>query len=70
MIAREIVRVRREKSDRLFKICAIARVRRIVVGARKLTVEFRRALLGGQCLNLRDDLLKFVVLVPNLALFE
>jgi len=28
------------------------------------------ALLGGQCLDLRDDLLKFVVLVPNLALFE
>ena len=70
MIAREIVRVRREKADRLFKIGAITSVRRIVVGACKLTVEFRRALLGGQCLDLRNDLLIFFVLVPNLALFE
>ena len=70
MIALEVVRMRREEGDRLFKIGAILDTRRIVVGAGKFTVELGGTLLGGQCLDLRDDLLIFFVFMPALALFE
>ena len=70
MIAVEVICVRREELDCLFEIGAITRARRVVVGACKLAVQFRRALLCGDGFELRDDLLKFFVLVPNLALFE
>ena len=70
MIAREIVRVRREESDCLFKIRAILDACCIVVGTCQLAIELRRALCGGECLKLRDDLLIFAVFVPAPALFE
>ena len=70
VIALEMLCVRREEGDRLFKICAILYTRRIVVGACKLAVEFRRALLSGQRLDLCDDFLILFVFVPALALFE
>ena len=70
MVTREIVRVWREEPDRLFEVRAVLCARRIVVGACQLAVELGGTLLGGECLDLRDDFLKFVVLVPNLAPFE
>ena len=70
VVAREMLRVWREEGDCLFKIGAILDARRIVVGARQLAVERGAALLGGECLELRDDFLIFFVLVPALALFE
>ena len=70
MIALEVVRMRREEGDRLFKIRTIIDACGIVVGTRQLAVKLRRALCGGERFELRDDLLIFFVLVPNLALFE
>ena len=70
MIALEVVRVRREEGNCLLKIRTVIDARCIVVGTRQLAVELRCALLVGECLDLCDDLLKFVVLVPALAVFE
>ena len=62
--------MRREEVDCLFKIRTVIDARRIVVGARQLTVELRCALVGGQRLDLCDDFLILFGFVPALALFE
>ena len=70
VIALEVVRVRREEGNCLLKIRTVIDARCIVVGTRQLAVELRRALCGGQRLDLCDDFLILFVFVPALALFE
>ena len=70
MVACKIFLMGGQQSNRFFKQLPIPKFRQIVVGPCQFAVHLRGTLLGRDSLQRINDLLVFVVFIPNLALFQ
>ena len=70
MVACKIFLMGGQQSNRFFKQLPIPKFRQIVVGSCQFAVHLRGTLLGRDSLQRINDLLVFVVFIPNLALFQ